>query len=712
MDPEEPETETLQSPGAEALGDELEQHKKSLAGFLGHFNSTVKNAKIICITESSHGETLRETQEAWERLNLAWERNYENYKAYVTKSLGQKEFERVMERYLEASAEYCKCSSALEVRLLQLKKQINPLEVKSKSNSVPSSKQSKLKELKRNIEMKKLMLKQEQERAQYELEMERQKIELEFKNKIKACEMKFKIETAEKEAELLERYGSEATSSHGLEDKSGILTWPQMSGKEKIDRWSAGLDAKPLNPEAADFVPERNPLSAATVFPGSTAKAKIADEKRTANESSTQDVDSTVVLLKLTMLQAMQPVKFSGNPSDYPTFRERLRDNLEDEVLSDSQKLEFLPKFVTGEVYEVIQRVAGCSYETIMEILHERYGNPAAVAAACIESLTNGPKLSNSDYTGLRNLSEQLEAAAKKLRGCYEQEASTMANLKQIVRRLPSYLINKWGDVSYSIRENGGSPRLSDLAKFVKRQAAIKNDPGFVVERRFQRSDLTAKASGVHPDRQTSNYATDMTALGVTDVLQRTPKLNLDQCPRCSGKHELAECGEFQADEIQARWNIVKQHRLCHVCLKPGHMRSHCQSRIVCQCGADRRHHKLLHNPPRRFEGLVEYSTEQEPHSSVKAVLSDTREMVGGSQQPERSRTVDQYATATKTTASSRTILLHVVPVRVIAPQGNSITTYGSLDNASRGTIISKDIANILCLEGQKELVSVNTVLE
>ena len=324
----------------------------------------------------------------------------------------------------------------------------------------------------------------------------------------------------------------------------------------------------------------------------------------------------------------MQPVQFSGNPSDYTTFRERLHDNLEDEVLSDSQKLEFLPKFVTGEVYEVLARVAGCSYEAIMEILHERYVNPAAVAAACIENLTNGAKLSNSDYTGLRNLAEQPEAALKKFRDCYEQEASTMANLKQIVRRLPSYRINKWGDVSYSIRENGRSPRLSDLAKFVKRQAAIKNDPGFVVERRFQRCDLILKVSGVHTDRQTSNYATDMTALGLTDVSQKTPKFNLDQCPRCSGKHEITECGEFQADEIQARWNIVKQHRLCHACLKPGHMDSHCQSRIFCQCGADRRHHKLLHNPPRRFGGLVEYATSQEPHSSVKAVMSDTRDMV------------------------------------------------------------------------------------
>lgn len=198
--------------------------------------------------------------------------------------------------------------------------------------------------------------------------------------------MKFKIEMAEKEAELLERYGSEAGSSHSLEDKSGILPWPQMPGMEKIDRWSAGLVAKPLNPEAADFVPEQNPLAAPS-FPGSTAKEKIA-EKRTANELSTRDVDSTVVLLKLTMLQAMQPVKFSGNPSDNHTFRERLHDNLEDEVLSDSEKLEFLPKFVNGEVYEALERVAGCSYEAIKEILRERYGNPAAVAAACIENLT------------------------------------------------------------------------------------------------------------------------------------------------------------------------------------------------------------------------------------------------------------------------------------------------------------------------------------
>ena len=34
LDPEEPGTETAQSPAAEAIGDEWEQHKKSLAAFL------------------------------------------------------------------------------------------------------------------------------------------------------------------------------------------------------------------------------------------------------------------------------------------------------------------------------------------------------------------------------------------------------------------------------------------------------------------------------------------------------------------------------------------------------------------------------------------------------------------------------------------------------------------------------------------------------
>lgn len=85
----------------------------------------------------------------------------------------------------------------------------------------------------------------------------------------------------------------------------------------------------------------------------------------------------------------------------------------------------------------------------------------------------------NIDFKGLRNFAEQLQCATKRLQRDYEREASTTANMKLVIGRLPNYLINKWADVSYSIREKGQKPGLEDLAKFFKRQAATKNDPGF-----------------------------------------------------------------------------------------------------------------------------------------------------------------------------------------------------------------------------------------
>ena len=204
-----------------------------------------------------------------------------------------------------------------------------------------------------------------------------------------------------------------------------------------------------------------------------TPNEKVADKNKLTNASE----NSQAVLLKVTTLQAMQPVKFSGNPAEFPFFRRRIRDNLEDGLSSDAQRIEFLPKFVSGEAYEVVERSAGCSYDDNVAILEERYGQPAAVAAACIEMLTTGPKLGNRDFKGLHNFAEQLQCVSKRLEGDYECEASTISNMKMIVARLPDYLINKWADASYAIREKGLTPKLKDLAQFVKRQAAIKNDP-------------------------------------------------------------------------------------------------------------------------------------------------------------------------------------------------------------------------------------------
>ena len=94
-----------------------------------------------------------------------------------------------------------------------------------------------------------------------------------------------------------------------------------MTGKEKIDQWSTDLDVKPLNPDATDLLLEQNSPAAVAAMPGSTVKGKIA-EKCTVNKLSTR----IVVLFRLKCCN--QHNQYPGNPSVYPTFRDRLHDNI------------------------------------------------------------------------------------------------------------------------------------------------------------------------------------------------------------------------------------------------------------------------------------------------------------------------------------------------------------------------------------------------
>ena len=186
----------------------------------------------------------------------------------------------------------------------------------------------------------------------------------------------------------------------------------------------------------------------------------------------------------------------------------------------------------------------------------------------------------------------------------------------------------------------------------------------------------------------TNAFHTDLKARSLSVNYQNPEKRNLRRCLRCSKDHELAECPQFISDEIQARLDIVKRSKLLHVCLKLGHMRGWCESRIFCSSGSDRRHHRLLHNPFRLRDAI----TAQDPHldrqREIQAAQADIQYKDQGTQFPQNPRAMEQYATITE--ARSRTVLLRVVQVKVIAPSGSSLTTYALLDDASRGTIIRK----------------------
>ena len=690
-----------------AEAEEIYHARCSLGSYLARV-STVINQVKTSITEARECEEVREVVK---NLEHAWARYSDTYQSYILKNLPVEEFERVEQHYSKIYDDYSRCVKTVEDYLRPCSPHSSKGGLKSsnrepklslitstKSESSRSSKSSKRKEMKKSVELKKLIAEQAAELARYEAEMEKKKIDIEMQKANMAREIRFKAQLAEKEYDLLSLADGDSASN---EENSVVKNEvdhtfplePQLPKQEQTANWITSCHNEttkmPLNPKADEFIP-------------------------CSGTNSTQ-----AILLRVTTLQAMQPVKFSGNAADFPVFRRRIRDNLEDGLLSNAQKIEFLPKFVSGEAYDVVARSAGCSYEDIVANLEDRYGQPATVAAAYIEKLTVGPKLGNRDFNGLRNFAEQLQCATKRLEGDYEREASTTANMKLIAGRLPDYLINKWADVSYSIREKGLIPALKDLAKFVKRQAAIKNDPGFAgvvaiptTETRGNRKKPPHRTNDPPNPRRTSSFVTDFdrkdTRRRGTGEGQSKLPCDTQNCLCCSGSHELASCPELKGKDLQTHWGIVKRHRLCHVCMRQGHHRERCESQRFCPCGSEKRHHRLLHNPPRRDTA--------ETNRSNQIPQGDSKPAVNGWSNGEQRNTTEprstvQYATVTEPT-KKKTVLLHVIPVKVLLSDGKSITTYGLLDNGSRGTMIGSEVAKELDLKGQKEIVSVSTLLQ
>ena len=77
--------------------------------------------------------------------------------------------------------------------------------------------------------------------------------------------------------------------------------------------------------------------------------------------------DHVAAMWKVQLLSGIAPTQFSGHPAEFPFFRDQVRIHLESELLTDAQRVMYLPKFLTGE--GLVNRNRGCSYEELLKTL-------------------------------------------------------------------------------------------------------------------------------------------------------------------------------------------------------------------------------------------------------------------------------------------------------------------------------------------------------
>ena len=124
----------------------------------------------------------------------------------------------------------------------------------------------------------------------------------------------------------------------------------------------------------------------------SVVSVASAEDTFLENARSGKRVSQLTAITKLLEIQSQnrlplpEPGIFSGDHPKYPTWIRAFESLVESKATKPSDRLYFLSRYVSGEAKEVIQGFmlmeGDDAYQKAKEVLHKRYGDSFALAAA------------------------------------------------------------------------------------------------------------------------------------------------------------------------------------------------------------------------------------------------------------------------------------------------------------------------------------------
>lgn len=362
--------------------------------------------------------------------------------------------------------------------------------------------------------------------------------------------------------------------------------------------------------------------------------------------------DSQAKQAKLMYLATCSPVKFDGSPRDYPSFEDRVFDTFGDNLLSDGEKIDILPKFLSGAALLKLQSLRGHSFGSIINRMKQAYGHPRLVVNSFITQLTSGPQLKAEEREKLQQFSDTLLSTSESLVGEYLVEAGCGPNLEKILGKLPQFIRSDWEKKVMGIVGNRTAPSLRDLAGFVDRHARNRNNPYYQVQYESRPKEYSGGRGSYFS--------------GATDV-------KAEQCVVCSAEHRIWRCPTFLELTQSQRFSVVKDKQLCFVCLCKNCGLEKCPKKDRLGCTrCDKPHNKLL-------KCYTKSAGSGEVEVQAKACGVET-----------------EY-------------LMCTLPVRINGPKG-SCTTYAFVDSGSQASFIDEKLAWELGIDGPEVTKTVSSV--
>lgn len=305
------------------------------------------------------------------------------------------------------------------------------------------------------------------------------------------------------------------------------------------------------------------------------------------------------------------------------------------------------------------------------------------IISSVVNNLTKGPPIARGDKVALNKFDNQATRTLATLKPMDCLSEINQGNIS-MTECLPKHLQNKFATLAFDLEARGKSfTTLSDFVGFVNRQASNTNHP--INQKSTTNNSIKNRKLTPPLEKADLTRITAMATIGERKPPAKNRKGKSNNCCCCGQAHPLYRCDVFKGKTPQERAPLISAKKLCLNCLKdPEHSADNCPNSFRCQVsGCGPFHHLLLH--PIQFHVRM----------SKDHVASDQSTAVNNVTTPTSCTTIGAEG--------SYTVLLQVVPLRVIGHNGMAVSTYAMLDSGSEITLVDPSLVRLLRLCGQPD---------
>ena len=365
--------------------------------------------------------------------------------------------------------------------------------------------------------------------------------------------------------------------------------------------------------------------------------------------------------------------KFDGKNvgDEFMIFMEQFMALCGEKNIRPKKKLCYLMAFLEGPALQTVKQAIGRSlwddsYQKALKALQDRFGGEERMKRNYLNDLRSFAPMTKFTADGLWKLHYLISDIREWMidenpTQIHDQGSFVVQNIKEI---LPEKELGFYLD---EIEHYGQQDCLDTLHVYIHRKAkAAQNTEesrrksglqqrSFISENKEHDSEPESAWSGDEIGSALRNadkaFATEQKSSSYRPKTFQTIKESLGNkiptssedstkkltCPHCNEPHVLWKCDSFRILDIQSRYNIVRNKRLCYHCLSAGHGAKKCTFNKDRKCGiqgCDRYHNRLLHKPKEvsfvsieEFVEEMDYGWEEsEPTEPQQGVACNTTE--------------------------------------------------------------------------------------